>query len=250
MNGVFGDAHGRRGRARRRDGGPRRSAVGQRDPGRADRGRAAPHAEAEARRPWCTPRRRPAPGSRSRTSAGSRASTARSSWSTASRRSAACRSTIDALGIDAAYSGTQKCLSCPPGLSPVTFGPARARRHGATEDARCRAGTSTSRCSQQYWGEERVYHHTAPISMNYALREALRLVLEEGLEARFARHRRNHEALAAGLEALGLVARRRGGPSAADAERGDRARRRRRGARAGPPARRRTGSRSAAGSGR
>jgi alanine-glyoxylate transaminase/serine-glyoxylate transaminase/serine-pyruvate transaminase len=51
---------------------------------------------------------------------------------------------------------------------------------------------------QQYWGEERVYHHTAPISMNYALREALRLVAEEGLEARFARHRLNHEALAAG----------------------------------------------------
>ena len=57
----------------------------------------------------------------------------------------------------------------------------------------------------QYWGEERVYHHTAPISMNYALREALRLVAEEGLEARFARHRVNHEALAAGLAALGLA---------------------------------------------
>jgi alanine-glyoxylate transaminase / serine-glyoxylate transaminase / serine-pyruvate transaminase len=57
---------------------------------------------------------------------------------------------------------------------------------------------------EQYWGEERVYHHTAPISMNYALREALRLVAEEGLEARFARHRLNHEALAAGLGALGL----------------------------------------------
>jgi len=58
---------------------------------------------------------------------------------------------------------------------------------------------------EQYWGEERVYHHTAPISMNYALREALRLVAEEGLEARFARHRLNHEALAAGLDALGLA---------------------------------------------
>jgi alanine-glyoxylate transaminase/serine-glyoxylate transaminase/serine-pyruvate transaminase len=57
----------------------------------------------------------------------------------------------------------------------------------------------------QYWGAERVYHHTAPISMNYALREALRLVCEEGLAARYARHRRNHEALAAGLGALGLV---------------------------------------------
>jgi alanine-glyoxylate transaminase/serine-glyoxylate transaminase/serine-pyruvate transaminase len=58
---------------------------------------------------------------------------------------------------------------------------------------------------QQYWGEDRVYHHTAPISMNYALREALRIVAEEGLEARFARHRRNHESLAAGLGALGLA---------------------------------------------
>jgi alanine-glyoxylate transaminase/serine-glyoxylate transaminase/serine-pyruvate transaminase len=58
---------------------------------------------------------------------------------------------------------------------------------------------------EKYWGEERVYHHTAPISMNYALYEALRLAVEEGLEPRFARHRRNHEALVAGLEALGLT---------------------------------------------
>jgi alanine-glyoxylate transaminase/serine-glyoxylate transaminase/serine-pyruvate transaminase len=57
---------------------------------------------------------------------------------------------------------------------------------------------------EKYWGAERVYHHTAPISMNYGLYEALRLVTEEGLEARYARHRRNHEALVAGLEALGL----------------------------------------------
>jgi alanine-glyoxylate transaminase/serine-glyoxylate transaminase/serine-pyruvate transaminase len=80
----------------------------------------------------------------------------------------------------------------------------------ALEAVRTRAGSVQSwyldvTLLQQYWGEDRVYHHTAPISMNYALREALRLVAEEGLEARFARHRVNHEALAAGLAALGLA---------------------------------------------
>jgi len=115
-----------------------------------------------------------------------------------------CPVGIDRLGIDAAYSGTQKCLSCPPGLSPLTFGPR------AVEALRARSKPVQSwyldlGMIERYWGDERVYHHTAPISMNYALYEALRLVLEEGLEARFARHRLNHEALVAGLEALGLV---------------------------------------------
>ena len=110
---------------------------------------------------------------------------------------------IDRWGIDAAYSGTQKCLSCPPGLSPITFGPR------AVETLRRRKTPVQSwyldlTLLERYWGEERVYHHTAPISMNYALREALRLVAEEGLAARFARHRANHEALAAGLASLGL----------------------------------------------
>ena len=110
---------------------------------------------------------------------------------------------IDRWGIDAAYSGTQKCLSCPPGLSPITFGPR------AVEALRRRKTPVQSwyldlTLLERYWGEERVYHHTAPISMNYALREALRLVAEEGLVARFARHRANHEALAAGLASLGL----------------------------------------------
>jgi alanine-glyoxylate transaminase/serine-glyoxylate transaminase/serine-pyruvate transaminase len=115
-----------------------------------------------------------------------------------------CPVEIDRLGIDAAYSGTQKCLSCPPGLSPVTFGAAAV----AALRARTRPVQSwylDLTMLEKYWGEERVYHHTAPISMNYALYEALRLVLEEGLEARFRRHRRNHEALVAGLEALGLA---------------------------------------------
>src|SRR5439155_493225 len=111
---------------------------------------------------------------------------------------------IDGWGIDAAYSGTQKCLSCPPGLSPITFGPR------AVEALRRRKTPVQSwyldlTLLERYWGEERVYHHTAPISMNYALREALRLVAEEGLAARFARHRANHEALAAGLASLGLA---------------------------------------------
>jgi alanine-glyoxylate transaminase/serine-glyoxylate transaminase/serine-pyruvate transaminase len=110
---------------------------------------------------------------------------------------------IDAWGVDAAYSGTQKCLSCPPGLSPVTFGP-RALEAVARRRHKVQSWYLDVTLLQQYWGEDRVYHHTAPISMNYALREALRIVAEEGLEARFARHRRNHEALAAGLTALGL----------------------------------------------
>lgn len=115
-----------------------------------------------------------------------------------------CPVEIDRLGIDAAYSGTQKCLSCPPGLAPVTFGPAAV----AALRARTRPVQSwylDLSMIEKYWGAERVYHHTAPISMNYALYEALRLVIEEGLEARFRRHRANHEALVAGLEALGLT---------------------------------------------
>jgi alanine-glyoxylate transaminase/serine-glyoxylate transaminase/serine-pyruvate transaminase len=110
---------------------------------------------------------------------------------------------IDAWGVDAAYSGTQKCLSCPPGLSPVTFGP-RALDAMRARKTKVASWYLDATLLQQYWGEERVYHHTAPISMNYALREALRIVLEEGLDARFARHRANHEALVAGVGALGL----------------------------------------------
>lgn len=116
---------------------------------------------------------------------------------------AGCPVDIDANGIDAAYSGTQKCLSCPPGLSPVTFGPRAVERLRARTH-KVQSWYLDVTMLEKYWGEERVYHHTAPISMNYALYEALRVVLEEGLEARFARHKLNHEALVAGLEALGL----------------------------------------------
>jgi alanine-glyoxylate transaminase/serine-glyoxylate transaminase/serine-pyruvate transaminase len=111
---------------------------------------------------------------------------------------------LDASGVDVAYSGTQKCLSCPPGLAPVSFGP-RALEVLRARKTRVQSWYLDVTLLQQYWGEERVYHHTAPISMNYALREALRLVMEEGLPARFARHARNHRALAAGLAALGLT---------------------------------------------
>jgi alanine-glyoxylate transaminase/serine-glyoxylate transaminase/serine-pyruvate transaminase len=113
------------------------------------------------------------------------------------------RLSFDEWGIDAAYSGTQKCLSCPPGLSPVCFGP-RAR---AALDARRSPVQSwylDLSLIAGYWGAERAYHHTAPIHMIYALHEALRLVLEEGLENRIARHILHGRALVAGLEALGL----------------------------------------------
>jgi alanine-glyoxylate transaminase/serine-glyoxylate transaminase/serine-pyruvate transaminase len=111
---------------------------------------------------------------------------------------------IDEWGVDAAYSGTQKCLSCPPGLSPITFGP-RALDALKARKTKVQSWYLDLSLLAQYWGDERVYHHTAPITMNYALREALRIVVEEGLEARFARHRKNHEALAAGLAPLGLA---------------------------------------------
>ncbi len=110
---------------------------------------------------------------------------------------------IDRRGVDAAYSGTQKCLSCPPGLSPVTFGPA-ARARLAQRRQPVQSWYLDLTMIERYWADERFYHHTAPISMLYALREALRLVHEEGLEARFARHRRLGEALQRGLQALGL----------------------------------------------
>ncbi len=114
-----------------------------------------------------------------------------------------CPVEVDGWGVDACYSGTQKCLSCPPGLAPVTFGP-RALEAIRARRSKVQSWYLDVSMIEKYWGAERVYHHTAPISMNYALFEALRVVAEEGLEARFARHRANHRALAAGLEALGF----------------------------------------------
>lgn len=114
-----------------------------------------------------------------------------------------CLVDIDAWSVDAVYSGTQKCLSCPPGLAPVSFGP-RALERIRRRKCKCVSWYLDLAMIMNYWGGDRVYHHTAPISMVYALREALRLVLEEGLEARWARHERMHRALIAGLEVLGL----------------------------------------------
>ncbi|RME97726.1 MAG: alanine--glyoxylate aminotransferase family protein [Chloroflexi bacterium] len=111
---------------------------------------------------------------------------------------------IDEWGVDIAYSGTQKCLSCPPGLSPLTISP-RAREVLHRRKSPVKNWYLDLTMIERYWGTgTRMYHHTAPISMNYALREALRLVVEEGLESRFARHRRLAEMLWNGLESLGF----------------------------------------------
>ncbi|HHV58528.1 MAG TPA: alanine--glyoxylate aminotransferase family protein [Firmicutes bacterium] len=111
---------------------------------------------------------------------------------------------IDEWGVDAAYSGTQKCLSCPPGLSPVTLNE-KARAVLQRRKTKVPSWYLDLTMIERYWGKERFYHHTAPISMLYALREALRLVAEEGLEARWARHELNARAFIAGCQALGLA---------------------------------------------
>jgi alanine-glyoxylate transaminase / serine-glyoxylate transaminase / serine-pyruvate transaminase len=112
---------------------------------------------------------------------------------------------IDRWGIDVCYSATQKCLSCPPGLSPVTLSD-RALAAIKARRSPCQSWYLDMALIAEYWAEgARAYHHTAPISMLYALREALRLVEEEGLPARFARHQLNSEALIAGLTELGLT---------------------------------------------
>lgn len=110
---------------------------------------------------------------------------------------------IDDWGIDIAYSGTQKCLSCPPGLSPLTVSP-RALEMITKRKSKVANWYLDLTLINKYWGDDRTYHHTAPITMNFAIREALRLVQEEGLEERFARHRANSQLLWDGLEGLGL----------------------------------------------
>lgn len=110
---------------------------------------------------------------------------------------------VDGWQIDACYSGSQKCLSCPPGLSPVTFSAAAVK---AIENRKTKVQSWHLDLSmiRKYWGSERRYHHTAPINMLYALLEALRIVKEEGLENRWARHLANHKILRAGLSAIGI----------------------------------------------
>jgi alanine-glyoxylate transaminase/serine-glyoxylate transaminase/serine-pyruvate transaminase len=110
---------------------------------------------------------------------------------------------IDRLQIDAAYSGSQKCLGCPPGLSPVTFGP-KALEAMDNRKKKVSSWYLDIGLLRNYWGNNRAYHHTAPINMNYALHQALRLVLAEGLETRYARHHLHHSALKAGVNAMGI----------------------------------------------
>ena len=111
---------------------------------------------------------------------------------------------VDRTGIDAVYSGTQKCLSCPPGLAPISFSPAAVKRLQGRKTPVVSWYLDMGMVAE-YWGATRKYHHTAPVNMIYALREALRIIAEEGLEQRFARHRLNHRALVAGVEAMGLA---------------------------------------------
>ena len=111
---------------------------------------------------------------------------------------------VDDWGIDICYSGTQKCISCPPGLAPFTV------NQKALDIMQARKAKGPSwyldlGLLSAYWGTGRTYHHTAPVSMIYALHEALAMVYEEGLEARIKRHQKNAAALTAGLEAMGMV---------------------------------------------
>ena len=159
---------------------------------------------------------------------------------------------LDAWGIDAAYSGTQKCLSCPPGLSPASFSEAAVAR------ARARRVPVQSwyldiNLLGAYFGSERVYHHTAPISMILGLAAALEMIEEEGMPARIERHREAGEALVEGILGLRLPAAGRGASPPADAHFAAAARRASRRARRPGCASTcsiATGSRSAAGSGR
>ena len=112
---------------------------------------------------------------------------------------------VDDWGADAVYSGTQKCLSCIPGISPVTFSPRAVERISNRKTA-VQSWFLDMQLVMGYWGgsSKRAYHHTAPVNDLYALHEALVMLQEEGLEASHARHRHNHLALVAGLEAMGL----------------------------------------------
>jgi alanine-glyoxylate transaminase/serine-glyoxylate transaminase/serine-pyruvate transaminase len=111
---------------------------------------------------------------------------------------------VDEWGIDAVYSGSQKCISAPPGLSPVSFSPA-ALEVMDSRKTKVQSWYLDMSMIRNYWaGAKRAYHHTGPISMIYSIHEALRIVFEEGLEKRFERHLRNHQILRDGLEAMGF----------------------------------------------
>ena len=110
---------------------------------------------------------------------------------------------VDDWDVDVCYSGTQKCLGAPPGLAPITLSE-NAMQVLRTRETPVQSFYFNLQELESYWGRNRAYHHTAPISMTYALREALRMMMEEGIENRIARHAKAAAALRAGLEALGL----------------------------------------------
>lgn len=110
----------------------------------------------------------------------------------------------DEWGIDAIYSGTQKCISAPPGLSPVSFSP-KAVEAMDSRNSKVQSWYLDMSMIRKYWeGAKRAYHHTGPISMIYGIHEALRIVFEEGLQDRFERHKQNHIKLKEGLESMGF----------------------------------------------
>ena len=111
--------------------------------------------------------------------------------------------TLDRWHVDVAYSGGQKCISCPPGIAPLTLGPRALEKLNRRKTKVANWYLDMSLLSK-YWGPERTYHHTAPVNMVFALREALRIIAEEGLEDRWERHLRNAEALWEGLEDIGV----------------------------------------------
>jgi alanine-glyoxylate transaminase/serine-glyoxylate transaminase/serine-pyruvate transaminase len=111
---------------------------------------------------------------------------------------------VDRQGIDICFSGTQKAISAPPGMSPITVN-ARVEEMLRNRKTKVQSWYFDLTIVMNYWGKERTYHHTPPVPLIYALHEALRIVLEEGLEASWERHRQNQTALIAGLEAIGLI---------------------------------------------
>jgi len=110
---------------------------------------------------------------------------------------------IDKQRVDICFSGSQKAISAPPGMSPITVSP-RAEEVFRTRKTKVQSWYFDLSTAMNFWGKDRLYHHTPPISLIYALREAMRIVLEDGLEARWERHRQNQLALIAGVEAMGL----------------------------------------------
>ena len=110
---------------------------------------------------------------------------------------------MDEWDLDVCYSASQKCLGAPPGLAPISFGP-RAMEVVNQRKTKVQSFYFSIQELEGYWGQRRAYHHTSPISMTYALREALRMMIEEGIENRLNRHARVAAALRAGLEAMGM----------------------------------------------